>query len=112
MKSHTKNDITILEIEDDNLDATNASAFKEDLKPFAQRTSKIILDLTQVRFIDSTGLGAILSALRQLNAKNGDLKLCGMSRSVRVLFELVRMHRIVEILNTRDEAIKSFSQPK
>ena len=68
----------------------------------------MIFDLAELRFVDSSGLGAILSSLRQLNANGGDLKLCGMSKPVRALFELVRMHKIFEIHETRDDAIRAF----
>jgi anti-sigma B factor antagonist len=74
------------------------------LKPSA----RIILDLSQLKFVDSSGLGAMLSCLRQLNGVGGDLKLCGMTKSVRALFQLVRMHRVFEIFNDRDDAIRSF----
>jgi anti-sigma B factor antagonist len=70
--------------------------------------AKIILNLGQVQFIDSTGCGAILAFLRQLTPVGGDLKLCEVSKPVRSLFELVRMHRILDIYNTCDEAAKSF----
>ena len=50
----------------------------------------------------------MLSCLRQVSAKGGDLKLCGMSTQVRGLFELVRMHRIFDILGTREEAVRAF----
>jgi anti-sigma B factor antagonist len=50
----------------------------------------------------------MLSCLRQLSAKSGDLKLCGMSKQVQGLFELVRMHRIFDIFGTREEAVRAF----
>jgi anti-sigma B factor antagonist len=58
--------------------------------------------------VDSSGLGAFISCLRKLNGKGGDLKLCGMSKQVRAVFELVRMHRIFEIFGTTDEAVHAF----
>jgi len=64
--------------------------------------------LGRLRFVDSSGLGAFISCLRKLNAKGGDLKLCGMSKQVRAVFELVRMHRIFDIFGTRDEALRAF----
>jgi len=68
----------------------------------------VILDLSEVQFVDSSGCGAILGYLRQLNSAGGDLKLCTVSKPVRSLFELVRLHRILDIFNTRDEAAKSY----
>jgi anti-sigma B factor antagonist len=66
------------------------------------------VDLSHLRFVDSSGLGAMLSCLRQLNATGGDLKLCGMSKAVRAVFELVRMHRIFDIYDTRELAVSAF----
>jgi anti-sigma B factor antagonist len=92
----------------DELDASNAGEFKRAIAPVLQANSKLVLDLSRLRFVDSSGLGAMLSCLRQLTGKNGDLKLCGMSKQVRALFELVRMHRIFDIYGTREEAVKAF----
>lgn len=101
-------DITIVVIPGKTLDSGNSRVFKEQIAPVVEANSKLIFDLSELTFVDSSGLGAILSSLRQANAKGGDLKLCGLSKPVRALFELVRMHRIFEILNTRDEAIRAF----
>ena len=92
----------------DELDASNAGEFKRDIAPVLQANTKVVLDLSRLRFVDSSGLGAMLSCLRQLSAKSGDLKLCGMSKQVRALFELVRMHRIFDIYGTKEEAVKAF----
>ncbi len=92
----------------DELDASNSGEFKRDITPVLQSQNKLVLDLGQLRFVDSSGLGAMLSCLRQLSAKGGDLKLCAMSKQVRGLFELVRMHRIFDIYGTREEAVRAF----
>jgi len=92
----------------EELDASNSSEFKRDIGPLLQSQSKLVLDLSQLRFVDSSGLGAMLSCLRQLSAKGGDLKLSGMSKQVRALFELVRMHRIFDIYGTKEEAVHAF----
>ena len=94
----------------DELDASNAEEFKRDMTPVLQANTKLVLDLSRLRFVDSSGLGAMLSCLRQLSAKNGDLKLSGMSKQVRGLFELVRMHRIFDIYETKEEAVHAFKQ--
>jgi anti-sigma B factor antagonist len=51
----------------------------------------------------------LISCLRQLNGRRGDFKLCAMSKTVRALFELMRMHRVFNIHDTREEAVRSFS---
>ena len=100
--------ITVATMPVDELDASNAGEFKRDIAPVLQANIRLVLDLSRLRFVDSSGLGAMLSCLRQLGAKGGDLKLCGMSKQVRGLFELVRMHRIFDIYGTKEEAVHAF----
>ncbi|HTA40997.1 MAG TPA: STAS domain-containing protein [Bryobacteraceae bacterium] len=101
-------DVNVAAIPVDELDASNAGEFKRDIAPVLQSGAKLVLDLSRLSFVDSSGLGAMLSCLRQLTARSGDLKLCGMSKQVRALFELVRMHRIFDIYGTREEAVGAF----
>ena len=80
-----------------------------DMAPVLDAHDKIVLDLTRLRFIDSAGLGAFLSCLRKLTEKQGDLKLCAVSKQVRTAFALVRMHRILDIYDTREEATRALN---
>jgi len=100
--------IVVATVPVDELDASNAGEFKRDMAPVLQANTRLVLDLSRLRFVDSSGLGAMLSCLRQLSTKSGDLKLCGMSKQVRGLFELVRLHRIFDIYGTREEAVQAF----
>jgi anti-sigma B factor antagonist len=100
--------LTIATLHRDELDASNVQDFKRDIAPVLAENRNVVLDLSHLRFVDSSGLGAMLSCLRQLNAAGGDLKLCGMSKTVRAVFELVRMHRIFDIYDTREQAVSAF----
>ena len=102
------NDVVVVKVQTEVLDAGNAKEFRTGISPILEKDVKIVFDMSQVNFLDSSGCGAILSCLRQLNSAGGDLKMFGLQQSVRTLFELVRLHRIVEIFNTRDEAVKSY----
>lgn len=101
-------EVAVVVLPGKDLDAANTEQFKAAIAPVLKAHSKMVFDLGQVRFIDSSGLGAFLSCLRQLSTKGGELKLCGMSRQVYQTFELVRMHRIFDIYSTRNEAVKAF----
>lgn len=103
-----QNGVTVAMIPVDELDAGNADEFRRDIGPVLQSSTKVVLDLSRLRFVDSSGLGAMLSCLRQLTANHGDLKLCGMSKQVRTLFEVVRMHRIFDIYASQEEAARAF----
>jgi anti-sigma B factor antagonist len=100
--------VAVAMISVDELDASNAGELKRDIAPVLEANSKLVIDLSRLRFVDSSGLGAMLSCLRQLSAKGGDLKLCCMAKPVRAAFELVRMHRIFDISGTREDAVRAF----
>jgi anti-sigma B factor antagonist len=102
-------DVAVAVLPVEELDAGNAGEFKRDIAPVLEANTKLVVDLSRLRFVDSSGLGAFLSCLRQVNAKGGDLKLYGMSKPVRTVFELVRLHRIFDILSTREDAVRAFA---
>ncbi|MFW5870722.1 MAG: STAS domain-containing protein [Candidatus Sumerlaeota bacterium] len=108
LNTEKRDDISIITIEDESLEAMNSQEFKEEMSKILPDCRKVVLNLAHTDFVDSSGCGALLSCLRQLNAAGGDLKLCNVQRPVRTLFELVRMDRIVEIHNSCEEAVDSF----
>jgi len=103
-------DVTVVDVITANLDASNAARFKQLMMTLIQKNQRIVLDLRVVGFVDSSGVGALLSALRQASSVGANIKLCETQKPVLVLFELVRMHRVFEILNTREEAIASYRE--
>ncbi len=81
----------------DSLETENVAAFRAAIAPVLDRSTDITLDLSQVAFMDSTGLGAMLSCLRSVKSKGGRLKLCHLTPEVKQLFEMVLMDRVFEI---------------
>jgi anti-sigma B factor antagonist len=100
----------VFEIPVESLDASNAAQIKGTLMSLIKANPNMILDLNHLQFLDSSGMGAFLAVLRRANSLGGDVKLSCMSKPVRSIFALVRMHRIFEIFNDREEAEKSFSE--
>ncbi len=98
-------DALIIRIPGPSLDAHTSPEFKEEIKPLIDSSTQIVLDMSGLNFLDSSGLGAILTCLRRTTANGGKLALCGMQKQVRMLFELVRVHTIFKICATEDEAI-------
>lgn len=109
MKSEKNGSVMILEVENSTLNASNVKDFKNDMQPYLEKEDHILLDLNALTFVDSSGLGAFLFCLKRLNQKGGDLKLCGITKPVRVLFELVRLHKVIEVFESREEALSSYS---
>ncbi len=109
IETEKKDGVTIALIPVKELDAGNAGELKRLMAPVLESSSSVVIDLSRLEFIDSSGLGAILSWLRQMSERGGDLKLCGLTKQVRSAFELVRMHRIFDIFENRAEAVRAFS---
>ena len=103
-----RGDVAIATLHVEELDASNTAEFKQHMAPVLSEHQKVVIDLARLRFIDSSGLGAMLSCLRQLSSTGGDLKLCSMSKPVRAAFELVRLHRVLDIYPSRTEAVQAF----
>jgi len=99
--------VAIVGFTQDSLDASNAKVFKEEIHPVLAGHNCVLLDLHALQFVDSSGLGALLSCLRAMSDNGGSLALCNMTKPVRTLFELVRMFRIFDIYASRYEALKA-----
>lgn len=106
--SSEKEGILVGQVDSRVLDASTARAFKDAIKPLLIQDARLVLDLSKVEFIDSSGLGALVSCLRQAHAFGGEIKLTGLRKPARALFELVRMHRVFEVFNSAEEAITSY----
>lgn len=101
--------VKVVGIPGDYLDSSNAQEFRREVQPVLEAGGNVIFDLSRLQFVDSSGIGALLSCWKQVCAPGRDLKLCGISKQVRVIFELVRLHQIFEIFNSKEEAIRTFA---
>ena|SRR5664279_4269561 len=87
-----------------------ADEFKQILlKDIESGYRKIVVDLTECEFIDSTFLGALVVSLKRITGLGGDLKLVGFQDAVNTMFQLTRMYRVFETFSTKEEAVKSFN---
>ncbi|KAF3890133.1 MULTISPECIES: STAS domain-containing protein [Nostocales] len=67
------------------------------------KTDIVLLDLSNVSFIDSSGLGALISVMKVVRSGNAKFYICSMNDQVRMLFELTKMDRIFEHFTDREE---------
>ncbi len=93
------------------LDAYAAPGFREHMAASIQKGQRtIVLDLGEVNFLDSTGLGAIVSSLKRLEG-NGVMVICNVGEMVLDVFRLTRMDRVFPIAATLDEALAIARDP-
>ena len=71
-----------------------------------KKSSPVVVDLTKVGFIDSSGLATLIEALQAVGKYGGRLRLCGLSPAVKNLFKLSNLISIFDIRETREDAVR------
>lgn len=83
---------------DGEIDLHRSTEIKETLSPLiAQKTAHILLDLSRVSYIDSSGLAIFIEALQRVMAYGGTLAIFGLGASVRGIFEIARLDQVFQI---------------
>ena len=70
--------------------------------------SRVVMDLSQVGYIDSSGMGVLVASMKQARAAGGDVRLCTLQEDVRAIFEMTRLIKVMSIHPTRPEALASW----
>ncbi|MCK9224487.1 MAG: anti-sigma factor antagonist [Candidatus Muirbacterium halophilum] len=73
---------------------------------------KMVFNLEELEFIDSTGLGFFTGSLKKLKEKNGDLKICSPSSYLKRIFSLIHMDYFIDIFDDEDKALEKFKLTK
>ena len=103
------NQIGILKLKG-RLDASVVNDLKDNVNSLVKnKIVYIVIDLGEVDFIDSSGLGSLVSCLRLVNKKSGDIRLASLQDQIRALIELTRLHRVFQIYDNRESALNSFN---
>ncbi|MDQ2923203.1 MAG: STAS domain-containing protein [Candidatus Dormibacteraeota bacterium] len=91
------------------LDVAGAPALKEAISEALKNgPPRVVLDLEGVSFVDSTGLGSVIAALKQIRSSQGDLRLAAPNQQVRVVLELTTLDRVFPYFATVEEALTGF----
>ena len=102
-----KDGILIINPKVKRIDASVATDFKSKLIDFLENGDKVIvINLSEVDFIDSSGLGAMVLILRKIGT-DGRIKLCKLKEGVRCIFELTRLDEVFEIHKSEEGALES-----
>jgi anti-sigma B factor antagonist len=84
------------------LDSTQAPSFRKSVDQALEDGAKIILiDLQEVTFVDSSGLGVLVVALKTVRSANGKLYICSINEQIRILFELTSMDQVFSVFESR-----------
>lgn len=86
------------------LDGIRANQLRRDIGDIVATGADIVLiDLKDVKFIDSSGLGVLVSVMKTVRTSGGKLFVCSLNEQVKMLFELTKMDRVFEKFADQDE---------
>jgi len=101
-------DVTLIVIRGE-IGTETVDQFKEKIDQIINDgKKKLVIDLQEVNYLNSMGLGVFASALKKLKKSNGDLKLINLSPTVMELLERSRLDKVFDVFETEEEAVKSF----
>ena len=105
------NDVLIVKLKDTNrLNALITEPVKENLLEYFNKPNvNLIFDLQGITFIDSSGFGVFLSAMKAANNNYGQFKICNINKDVMELFKLLQLHHVFEIYDELDACLVSFN---
>ena len=91
------------------LDVAGAPALKYAIGEAVKNgPPKVVIDMEGVSFVDSTGLGSVISALKQIRGSQGELRLAATNQQVRVVLALTTLDRVFPYYATVEEALTGF----
>lgn len=101
-------DIAIFKLNEKRFDASIAGFVKGEFTILlhTEDVKKLIIDLSEVEYCDSSGLSAILLAFRILQTNEGQIRIASPTKNVKTLIEISQLDRVLCIYNTVNEAFK------
>lgn len=102
--------IGIIELDGD-LNVVKVDQLREEFKNWLianPALKNVVVDLTNVGMIDSAGLGLLISFLKQLRERGGELNLAGLQKRVGLVFDITRTRKIFGIFDDAEAAVDAF----
>ena len=109
IKTRKEGEVVIISLEGE-VDISATELIREKFKKLLEEKKEAILvDMTKVSYIDSSGLGLLVEARQEMEKYSGEIKLFGLSSDVQKVFELTRLNNFFSIFSTEKEALGSFA---
>ena len=109
VEDRQEGNVLIVRLFNNRLDAKDADDFKKMMSDYmAEGRRDFVLDMSTVDFVDSSGLGALVSVLKSLG-ENGRLAVCGVREPVERMFKLTRMNKVFNIFAAEADAVAALA---
>lgn len=111
LKQIKKSDVLIVKLAGDFMGGVESEKFKSMIfDAINNEQLNVVIDLSEVGWMNSTGLGILVTGLSSIRSSGGDLRLASLSERIRRPFEITRLDSIFQIYPTVDDAVLSFSK--
>ncbi len=106
LKTHEDQDLLVAEVQLEEANLTQSDGFKEEMIALIdQGNHHILVDFRKVKYVDSSFLGALVSALKYAMAQEGDVAVVNLNKDIHDLFSLIRLDKVFKIFPDRKSAI-------
>lgn len=103
-------DVTILDVEGKILLGEGDVQLNKKISDLISRKeTRILLNLTNVPYMDSGGLGEVVRSYTTVKREGGELKLAGVTSRIKDLMTITKLHTVFDIFDSEDEAVASFA---
>ncbi len=110
LTSRQVGDVTVMDAAGRITLGEGASAFRDAIRELvAKGNKKVLLNLGEVSYIDSSGIGELVSGFTTVTNSGGQLKLVGLSKRVKDLLQITKLYTVFEVFDDETEAVRSFS---
>jgi len=110
LTSRQVGDVTVMDLAGRITLGEGASTFRGAIRDLvAKGDKKILLNLGEVSYIDSSGIGELVSGFTTVQNSGGQLKLVGLSKRVKDLLQITKLYTVFEAFDDETEAVRSFS---
>jgi anti-sigma B factor antagonist len=102
-------DITVIDVSGRITLGEGSSALRDTLRDLtAKGNKKILLNLSDVSYIDSSGIGELVSGFTSVSNQGGELKLLGLTKRVKDLLQITKLYTVFDVHEDEAHAIRSF----
>jgi anti-sigma B factor antagonist len=110
LTSRQVGDVTVIDAAGRITLGEGASAFRDTVREQAGKGSKkLLLNLSEVSYIDSSGIGEMVSGFTTVTNSGGQLKLVGLSKRIKDLLQITKLYTVFDVYDDEAEAVRSFS---
>jgi anti-sigma B factor antagonist len=103
--------IAVIDVKGNLMGGPETTVVHEKVKELIdQDKKKVVIDLSHVKWMNSSGLGILMGCLTSLRNAGGDLKLCGVKEKVQSLFMITKLVTIFDTHGTPEEAVEAFKK--